>query len=252
MSVVMLAGAGDSSWMVANLLKDRIPLEAIIVEQGLSQWNIAKRRALRFGWRRVLGQILFYAYAKVLQLLSSRRIRQLIAENGLVAEPPGDVRIIHVESANDPRTIGILRSLAPKVVVVNGTQILSKDLLDSVDAVFINMHAGITPKYRGVHGGYWALANGDEKNAGVTVHFVDTGIDTGKVLYQAPITPQASDNFCTYPLLQLIAGVPILLQAVLDALAGQARALAPDLPSRLYSHPTIWEYVRLRITRGVR
>ena len=48
-------------------------------------------------------------------------------------------------------------------MVVNGTRILSRRMLESIDAVFLNMHVGITPKYRGVHGGYWALANGDRR-----------------------------------------------------------------------------------------
>ena len=41
------------------------------------------------------------------------------------------------------------------------------------------MHAGITPQYRGVHGGYWAVVNNDPEHCGVTIHFVDKGIDTG-------------------------------------------------------------------------
>src|SRR5438093_9923670 len=53
-------------------------------------------------------------------------------------------------------------------VVVNGTRIISEAVLTASDAVFINMHAGITPKYRGVHGGYWALYNGDGEAASST------------------------------------------------------------------------------------
>ena len=48
----------------------------------------------------------------------------------------------------------------------------------------LNYHAGITPKYRGMNGGYWALATGDAGNFGATVHLVDAGVDTGGVLHQ--------------------------------------------------------------------
>jgi methionyl-tRNA formyltransferase len=40
----------------------------------------------------------------------------------------------------------------------------------SINSKFVNIHVGITPKYRGVHGTYWALVNNDVENSGVTVH----------------------------------------------------------------------------------
>ena len=66
--------------------------------------------------------------------------------------------------------------------------------------------AGITPLYRGVHGAYWALAEGRRDLCGVTVHRVDAGIDTGEVLAQVLIDPTPQDNFVTYPWLQVAEG----------------------------------------------
>jgi folate-dependent phosphoribosylglycinamide formyltransferase PurN len=59
----------------------------------------------------------------------------------------------------------------------------------SINSKFVNIHVGITPKYRGVHGTYWALVNNDVENSGVTVHFVDEGIDTGNIINQAIVVP---------------------------------------------------------------
>lgn len=252
MSVVILAGEGDSTWILANALQHAVPLQAVIVERGMGQLQFAKRRAAKLGWPTVIGQVMFIMYAKILKLFSRSRSRQIMAEHGLVAEPSSRLQVIRVASANDETTISLLQRLRPRVVVVNGTGILSRRLLQAVNAVFINMHAGITPKYRGVHGGYWALANGDASHAGVTVHLVDAGIDTGGVLYQAHITPGRRDNFCTYPLLQLSAGLPSMARAVNDALAGALNPVDPKLPSRLYYHPTLWGYWWTRLRRGVR
>jgi methionyl-tRNA formyltransferase len=44
------------------------------------------------------------------------------------------------------------------------------------------VHAGITPRYRGTHGGYWVLLNNDPGHCGVTIHLVDPGIDTGSIV----------------------------------------------------------------------
>ena len=100
-------------------------------------------------------------------------------------------KVTEVPSVNSDLTIAELKRLSPAVVVVNGTRIIQEKVLGCVDAVFLNTHAGITPMYRGVHGGYWALASGDASNCGVTIHKVDKGIDTGSIVAQATISPSS-------------------------------------------------------------
>jgi phosphoribosylglycinamide formyltransferase 1 len=87
-----------------------------------------------------------------------------------------------VPSVNSNVGRALLRKLAPYVLLVIGTRIIGNETLHALDAPFINYHAGITPKYRGVHGAYWACVEGDTEHCGVSVHLVDTGIDTGPVL----------------------------------------------------------------------
>ena len=48
---------------------------------------------------------------------------------------------------------------------------------------FINMHPSLLPKYRGSMPTLWALFN-NEKKAGVTLHYIDRGIDTGDIIAQ--------------------------------------------------------------------
>ena len=102
-----------------------------------------------------------------------------------------------------------------------------------------------------MHGGYWALAAGDTENCGVTVHLIDEGIDTGGALYQVRFAPEAADNFSMYPYRQLAAALPLLAQAARDAMAVTLQVRPVDLPSRLWSHPTIWAYLGNGLRRGV-
>ena len=95
-------------------------------------------------------------------------------------------------------------------MLVNGTRIISKKTLESVPATFINIHTGITPAFRGVHGGYWAMATGKKNLFGTTVHYVDTGVDTGGIIEQVFIEPPKQDNFYTYPYLQYASVLPVL------------------------------------------
>lgn len=160
---------------------------------------------------------------------------------------------IEVSSVNSQQTIELLKSLKPDLIIVNGTRIISKKVLSAVECPFINTHAGITPKYRGVHGSYWALVNNDAENNGVTVHFVDEGIDTGNIIYQENISVTDRDNFATYPFIQLASGVKILEKAI-ENFFNDSLPLKKerDLESLLWYHPTIWQYLYYRIFKGVK
>jgi methionyl-tRNA formyltransferase len=69
------------------------------------------------------------------------------------------------------------------LVSMSFNQIFKKDLISIPKIGVINCHAGKLPFYRGRNVLNWALIN-DEKEFGITVHFVDEGIDTGDIIKQ--------------------------------------------------------------------
>ena len=60
----------------------------------------------------------------------------------------------------------------------------------------INCHAGQLPFYRGRNVLNWALIN-DEKEFGITVHFIDEGIDSGDIILQKTYKIKDKDNYKT-------------------------------------------------------
>lgn len=252
--IVLLAGPGESTDILFHALDAEFGVHRIIVETPVSQQQLLKRRTEKLGYATVAGQILFkLLIAGPLSRTSKQRQQAIKQQARLNDQPLPEARVIQVPSVNSPECITQLQELKPDVIVVNGTRIIAKKVLTSVECRFINTHAGITPLYRGVHGGYWALASNDPQHCGVSVHLVDAGIDTGGIIAQALIQPTAEDNFVTYPLLQLVAGLPLLKQAVHDALYGEVRLQpAPEGISRLWSHPTLAEYISNRRRTGTR
>lgn len=248
--LVVLGRDNPSTRIVADALARRFEIARTIVEDPEDRALFIRRRIKRLGLLTVVDQLAFMAAGKIIGRASRGRIAEILTQADLHDAPLADP--LRVSSANAPETIDALKALEPRVVVVNGTRILSRKLLQCTPAVFINTHAGITPAYRGVHGGYWALAQGDAERCGVTVHLVDTGIDTGEVLYQARIEPTRRDDYFTYPYLQLAAGVPLLARAVQDAFEDRLAPCRVGGPSSQWSHPGLTGYVWRRLTGVVR
>ncbi len=251
--IVMLAGQGNSTNILYHALKDEFTISTIILEKPISKKEFLKKRIKKLGLWQVFGQILFHLIiVKFLNLTSSKRKNEILKEYRLKNHLLPADKIININSVNDNDCLKHLQNINPDLVIVNGTRIISKKTLSSVDAPFINIHTGITPMYRGVHGGYWALVNNDPDNCGVTIHLVDSGIDTGGILYQKKITPAKSDNFVTYPILQLAEGISYMKMAIRDVLKNSATPKKTKKHSRLWYHPTIWQYLYNRISKGIK
>jgi folate-dependent phosphoribosylglycinamide formyltransferase PurN len=251
--VVLLASDGPATRMIYHALAREFPRVEVVLEHRLTKTSIFWRRLRRLGPVRTLGQVPFRVV--VVPWLAKRaasRIAEIKRQYGLNDAPIPRIAAT-VRSVNSVEARAAVLALHPSVVAVSGTRIIGREMLESVSAPFINMHGGITPLYRGVHGGYWALAEGRPDLAGSTVHRVDTGIDTGPVLAQATFAVTRTDSFATYPYLHTAVGLPALIAALRAARDGTlGSGSSPALPSRLRTHPTLWEYLALRVRRGVR
>jgi methionyl-tRNA formyltransferase len=75
-------------------------------------------------------------------------------------------------------------------------QILKKEIISFPKLGFINCHAGALPFYRGRNPLNWALING-ESSFGITVHYVDEGIDTGDIIEQRLYPITLTDDYST-------------------------------------------------------
>lgn len=249
--VVVVGRRGDSTHILFNALSARFTT-SLIYEEPPPLWQLLRARARRLGWTRVLGQVLFQVViAWPLSFASRHRRNEILRGAGASTDAP-DGPVATTISVNSGDLRARLNALRPQVVVISGTRILTGTTLEAVGMPVLNVHAGITPRYRGVHGAYWALVNRDQEHCGVTVHLVDAGIDTGGILYQSTIPPARRDNFTTYPVLQVVEGSRLLCQAVDDAINGRIHTVQGPDGSRRWYHPTLWQYLRYHITRGVR
>jgi len=243
----------DYTRILYHGIKNDFNISRIIIEKPLGKRQLIKRRIKRLGLLTVVGQLIFQAgYVPFLRLASKNKIKNILQSLNLDISPMPEEKIIRVPSVNSDDFKKIIQSFQTDLVIVNGTRVISAEVLKIIKSPIINVHVGITPLYRGVHGAYWALVNNDGENCGVTIHAIDSGIDTGGILKQAMIKPSAKDNFITYPYLQFHRAIALLKTIIPDCLAGNFSFLtAPAGKSRLWYHPTILQYLTYRL-KGIK
>jgi methionyl-tRNA formyltransferase len=87
---------------------------------------------------------------------------------------------------NAPGSIAQLREWSPDLIIFTGGNILRSDLLAVPRLGVVNVHLGLLPEIRGMSSPEWSLLN--HVPVGITIHYLDAGIDTGPVLqrYEFP------------------------------------------------------------------
>ncbi len=76
--------------------------------------------------------------------------------------------------------------LKSDVYVIFGSSYIKGELVDFlVKQKAINIHAGVSPFYRGTDCNFWALYDGNPHLVGSTIHLLSKGLDSGPMLYHA-------------------------------------------------------------------
>lgn len=100
-----------------------------------------------------------------------------------IAERHG-LQLLRPKDINDPDFAKKVMSLKPDIIfVVFYPQILKKHFIEIPPRGCVNLHFAPLPKYRGCMPGGWAIINGEDE-FGVTMHYIDEGVDSGDIIAQ--------------------------------------------------------------------
>jgi methionyl-tRNA formyltransferase len=126
------------------------------------------------------------------------------------------------------------------IVLAFVTDIVPQTIIDIPKYKAVNYHPSLLPKYRGGSAINWAIING-ETETGVTVHYIDAGIDTGDIIIQerVPISPQDTVASVYFEKLYPI-GVRMIAKAVRMIGEGKAPRIKQDNSQASYQ-PVIQE-----------
>lgn len=152
------------------------------------------------------------------QELTPPPTKRLALEHGVPVLQPKRIR--------EPAAVAELAAFQPEVVVVMAYgQILPKALLESPKLACLNLHASLLPAHRGAAPIQASILAGDPAT-GITVMWMDEGLDTGDILLMQPLRIRRRETGGT--LHDRLAGLaPVALAEAMELLA---RGTAPRIP----------------------
>ena len=131
-------------------------------------------------------------------------------------------------SAFDAAVVAVLRERGVELVVLAGfMRLLTPVLLDAFPMRIVNVHPALLPAFPGIQGQRQALEYG-VRLAGCTVHFVDRGVDSGKIIAQSTVPVQASDDLPTLAQRIHVAEHALFVSVLGDIAAGRITPLATE------------------------
>ena len=165
------------------------------------------------------------------QLVEPPPIKKALVSGAPEASPARTGRalpipVLQPRRIKDRQAIEEIRALKPDVIVVIAYgQILPRDVLEIPKIACLNLHASLLPRWRGAAPIQAAIGAGD-RETGITVMYMDAGLDTGDVLLQRKIDIVPADTGGSlHDRLAKIAP-----EALLESLELLAKGSAPRIP----------------------
>jgi hypothetical protein len=256
------------------------PRVVALVAEGLYQKYLVSRLAAQFGLVGVVvhapanakGSLIRRAsrYANPARLLRHLRARQLMRGYAAKAQPllealfyrdgrapelPDGVSLVRVENINSPLAVKLVQQCRPDIVCVNGTNLLREPMLALIPQVrhgIINLHTGLSPYSRGGNCDLFMLLEGRPEMVGITIHYIDKGIDSGDIVITARPELAVVDNYEMIEAKSFRLGIDMMLVAVRQIAEGRAGRVKQWGSGKLFLRRTgyVYEpYHRVRVNR---
>ena len=165
------------------------------------------------------------------QRIEPSPIKKVVTSGAPNASPPRTGRalpipVLQPARIKDRQAIEEIHALKPDAIVVMAYgQILPRNVLEIPKIACLNLHASLLPRWRGAAPIQAAIAGGDPET-GITVMYMDEGLDTGDILLQHRIDIRSNDTGGS--LHERLA--QIAPDALLDSLRLFVEGSAPRIP----------------------
>lgn len=230
MSIVLLTNRSNRGETLAHLIQRAgLHLSLVVVEDPSLRYadvkpSVKQRLRTVIGplYRFVKGQLTLSAtQRKALELeheclqQANQKVDDYIAQLGVKGRPEG-VDYLETPSLKEAAVVTAIAKCKPSLCVVLGTSIIKPRILAIPSMGTINAHTSILPEYRGSRSEFWQCYNEDYANVGITLHLVESSVDTGGILFQqkqeVDARPEPYDLRANNTIATLSNYVPVIIQ----------------------------------------
>lgn len=130
---------------------------------------------------------------KVVGIIQSIRKKEKYTMLDIVAVKYGKLRkfatnhnipYMYTDDLNGEKVLNFLKKADCNLIcVASAGQLLKGEIFNVPQYGILNAHSSLLPEYRGANPTYWIFRN-QEKVGGITIHYIDKGMDTGNFLVQ--------------------------------------------------------------------
>ena len=169
---------GPEQAALCHKLSNQVDITGVVVSRNVPKRPPRRRARLRVN--RILGRVVGRPFLEAWWQLQREYAR-------LYPDLPPVPRI-RVENVNDPETLNFLRDRKPDAVLVSGTNLVGRAIVDWAFSRrgILNLHTGLSPYVKGgPNCTNWCFAEATFHLIGSTVMWLDTGIDSGPILTTA-------------------------------------------------------------------
>ena len=121
--------------------------------------------------------------------------------------------VVACSAQNSPRAVAQLKQWSPDLAIFTGGNILRDQALNVPRLGILNAHLALVPEIRGMSGPEWSLLCGVP--LGITIHFMDSGIDTGPILMRREFAgADGCDSLADVRNKMIAEGIELIAEAV--------------------------------------
>jgi len=152
-----------------------------------------------------------------------------------------------ISSPNSKLFLDLLVNTNPDVIINQSQSILKKQILSIPSIGVINRHNALLPKNRGRLTPFWVL-NNNEKETGVSIHFVEESIDSGDIIVLEKIKVSHHETFSSLVEKCYAIAPKAMLKALIKLETGSCELIHNDDSKATYNTiPTLMEALAFRV-----
>lgn len=240
--VILTSFRPHSIYVVNRIVKEKDVIGKVVENRELlkmdrtDKWEHWNNLRKRYGLCKTIDRYLYLRYyRKYIHKKEEKEKISALFPNGEEITYNDTIPTIEVDNINDNKAFQFISQLSPDLICVCGTSVIKPRIFDLAKHGAINIHVGITPEYMSAKPIEWALHNKDYDNVGVTVHFVDQGVDTGDIIFQEKIPINNGESVGSIYARCKIAGCNLMLRATSEIEKGTVKRWRKEgVPGRKY------------------